>query len=167
MQPRIGAAAFWLLPVMAFGLVAAVSAGPPAPPRVRLTTAELAARERDIGKDAVGLLLLSGLADEPAARRLRQQALSDMAEQRLTATQAELDMLATRLARALPKVVRSAAEVQELLGTPAQVTRQVLYRRYREQWTFDSPLGLCFVFDCFKGEELSVRTVHPLIIARP
>jgi hypothetical protein len=148
-------------------LAAAVWANPGVPAGARLTPAELAAREPDLGNDPVGLLLLSRLADEAAARRLRRKVFSVLDEQRHTATPAELDALAARLARRLPQAAHGPAEVQELLGTPTQVARQVLYRRYLEQWTYDRPVRLCVVFDCLKGQDPLLRAAFPLPPARP
>ena len=42
-----------------------------------------------------------------------------------------------------------------------------LYRRYVEQWLYDDPLPLCVVFDCVRGEEPSLQTVHPLGTTKP
>ena len=47
----------------------------------RLTAAELAVRESHLGNDPIGLLLLSRLADKPAAHRLRQRVFSMLGEQ--------------------------------------------------------------------------------------
>jgi hypothetical protein len=158
------AAGVWLFALAAPALTVA---DPAVPPRARFTPDELAAHERDLGRDPVGLLLLSRLADEPAARRLRQKVFAVLSEQRRTATQAELDTLAARLARALPRAADTPFAVKELLGDPGQVARQVLYRRYLEQWSYDSPVRLCVVFDCRKGLDPSLRAVYPLLPIRP
>jgi hypothetical protein len=157
-------AGVWLLAAAGLTLAPAVWADP-AP--ARLTAAELAARERDVGNDPVGLLLLSRLADEAAARRLRRKVFMVLDGQRQSATPAELDALAARLARRLPEAAHTPADVKEVLGKPTQVARQVLYRRYLEQWTYDSPVRLCVVFDCVKGQDLSLRAAFPLPPARP
>jgi hypothetical protein len=152
--------------VLAAVVPLAGAADAPRPRTPRLETGEIAARERMLGNDPVGLLLLSGLAEEKAAQRLRQKVFLLLKEQRETATQAELDALASRLARSLPEATRSPVEVKEILGAPTQVSRQVLYRRYLEQWIYDSPVPLCAVFDCLKGQDPSLRADHPVISPR-
>ena len=61
----------------------------------------------------------------------------------------------------------SQAEVQRLLGPPKQMARQILYRRYLEQWVYDGPNAVRIEFDCVRGKEPQILTVHPLIVPRP
>jgi hypothetical protein len=61
----------------------------------------------------------------------------------------------------------TAGEVRPLLGPPKRVARQVLFRRYIEQWTYDRPLALCINFNCIKGQEPHVLSVHELGLPRP
>jgi hypothetical protein len=145
---------YFLLAIVTCLPSAARSAGP------KLTPEELAARETSAGEDAVQLLLLSGLAEGPAASRLRQRAGEILSRERKTATAAELAALTDRMATALPKVVHSPAEVKELLGPPAKVARQILFRRYVEQWTYETPLPLLLEFHFRKGQESRLYTVH-------
>jgi hypothetical protein len=56
----------------------------------------------------------------------------------------------------------TAAQVQDLLGPPKHVARQILYARYLEQWTYDDPVGVRIEFDWRKGQERQILTVHPL-----
>jgi hypothetical protein len=156
-----------LLFIVAGALAGASTADAPLPVLPQLSAGEVAERERDLANNPVGLLLLGALAPEPAARRLRQQVFVLLKEQRQTATKADLDLLALRLARALPASAHSAAAIGEVLGPPQQIARQVLYRRHIEQWVYDQPVPLCVVFDCLKGQEPAVRRVHPLISGRP
>jgi hypothetical protein len=51
-------------------------------------------------------------------------------------------------------------EVRALLGNPKSISRQVLYRRYMEQWTYGNPAYLWVEFNCTKGQELHVQNVH-------
>ena len=45
------------------------------------------------------------------------------------------------------------ARVSALLGKPKTVARQILYRRYLEQWTYDRPVPLRLLFHCPRGQE--------------
>jgi hypothetical protein len=134
--------------------------------RARLSADELAVRVREREHDPVGLLVLCRLAEDRAAQTLRKRAFAILSEYKHTATHAELESLATQLARVLPQAARSPAEVREVLGAPAQIVRQMLYRRWLEQWHYDSPVPLCVVFDCPKGLDPSLRTVNLLVLNR-
>jgi hypothetical protein len=61
----------------------------------------------------------------------------------------------------------SQAEVRELLGPPRHVARQILYRRYLEQWLYDAPNAVRVEFDCVRGKAPQILTVHPHTNARP
>jgi hypothetical protein len=61
----------------------------------------------------------------------------------------------------------SQAEVRNLLGPPKHVARQILYRRYLEQWVYDGPNAVRIEFDCVRGREPQILTVHPLTAPRP
>lgn len=61
----------------------------------------------------------------------------------------------------------SQAEVRRLLGPPKRVARQILYRRYLEQWVYDGPNAVRIEFDCVRGKEPQILTVHPLTPPRP
>lgn len=52
-------------------------------------------------------------------------------------------------------------EVRRLLGPPQRQAREILYRRYVEQWQYDDPAGWV-EFNCPKGEVPSVIAVHHL-----
>jgi hypothetical protein len=54
----------------------------------------------------------------------------------------------------------TSAAVLKLVGKPARISRQILYRRYREQWFYNDPLGLRIDFDCFKGQDARVIAVR-------
>ena len=58
-------------------------------------------------------------------------------------------------------------EVRELLGPPKRIARQILYRRYLEQWVYDGPKPLRIEFQCVRGEEPKILTVHPLTPPQP
>jgi hypothetical protein len=52
------------------------------------------------------------------------------------------------------------ARLTKLLGRPQRMARQVLHRRYVEQWHYDAPLALDVVFDCPRGQAPHVTSVH-------
>lgn len=43
-------------------------------------------------------------------------------------------------------------QVRQIVDTPKHIARQILYHRYREQWTFDAPTPIRLTFDCPRGE---------------
>jgi hypothetical protein len=140
-------------------LVCAPTAPAQAP---RLTPDELTAREAKAGQDPVQVLLLVPLAEANSASRLRQRVAQLLEGNKRSATAAELDAVAGRVARVLPACLRTPAEVRETLGPPCRVSRQVLHNRYLEQWLYDSPLSLCVVLECRKGQDPNVQTVLPI-----
>src|SRR5438552_14231884 len=54
----------------------------------------------------------------------------------------------------------TAEQARKLLGAPDHTSRQILYRRYAEQWTYDNPAGLWIELDCVKGQDPRVIGVH-------
>jgi hypothetical protein len=52
------------------------------------------------------------------------------------------------------------ARVRDLLGHPKSIARQILYRRYLEQWTYDRPVTVVLVFHCPRGQEPRLRDVR-------
>jgi hypothetical protein len=58
------------------------------------------------------------------------------------------------------KTGMTAAEASKLLGAADVTSRQILYRRYVEQWSYDSPQGLWIELDCVKGQHPRVVAVH-------
>jgi hypothetical protein len=56
----------------------------------------------------------------------------------------------------------TARELRQLLGPPSRIARQILYRRYREQWVYHEPLSLRVELDCIRGQEPQIQTVQPL-----
>lgn len=61
----------------------------------------------------------------------------------------------------------SADDVRRRLGPPRRVARQVLYRRYLEQWVYDGPEAVRIEFDCPRGQRPQVLTVQPLLPPKP
>jgi hypothetical protein len=61
-----------------------------------------------------------------------------------------------------PEEVRAALE-----GPPRKVARQVMHGHYHEVWYYEKPHSLWIEFDCRKGREGRVITVHPEIRPKP
>ena len=59
------------------------------------------------------------------------------------------------------------SEVQHLFGPPKRIARQILYRRYMEQWVYDGKKPVRIEFSCGRGEEPKILTVHPLTPPQP
>jgi hypothetical protein len=109
-------------------------------------------------QDPLRLLPLAAVADDAEAERLRRQVQQLLPAWKRTATAADL----ARLAQLLAQTLRSPAEVRQVLGPPARVARQLIHRRYLEQWTYDEPCALCAVWDCPRG--LPPRLVSVLVL---
>jgi hypothetical protein len=60
-----------------------------------------------------------------------------------------------------PKPGMTADEVRRLYGPPRSVARQILYGRYLEQWTYDSP-AVRVEFDWRKGQPKQIQSVQLL-----
>jgi hypothetical protein len=64
-----------------------------------------------------------------------------------------------------PAIGMTASDVRASWGNPDRVSRQIVHRRYLEQWTFPKR-GWCVEFSGSKGEEPRVRAVHDLSTLR-
>jgi hypothetical protein len=158
MRPALAAAAFcgWL--------ACALPAQPPGP---KLTEDEAAVRLEKAGNDPVALLELVPLVSEKDAARIRQRLNALLQERKQIASLEEASGLMRRVAQRLPAAARTPAEVRELLGSPRQVLRQVLYRRSIEQWHYDTPLALCVVLEGVKGQLPRVQNVLVPGVSKP
>lgn len=136
-------------------------ADPPSP--VYLSPAELDRRIKEAGQDPIKLLSLVPLANQEAGQRLRRQAHELLLEQVLNRTGVELQQLSEPLVKILPQVARTPEELEELLGSRKKIGRQIVYRRYLEQWFFDHPLPLCVILSARRGEELRVIEARSLL----
>jgi hypothetical protein len=58
----------------------------------------------------------------------------------------------------------SPEDVRQQLGKPARIARQILYSRHVEQWFYQRPVTRWINFDCTKGEEPHVLTVHESLV---
>jgi hypothetical protein len=65
------------------------------------------------------------------------------------------------------RVGMTATKVRKLLGPPERISRQVLYQRSVEQWSYTSPEPFLIHFDCTRSQEPIVRSVHSLRPAKP
>ncbi len=61
----------------------------------------------------------------------------------------------------------SQKEVIRLRGQPHRRARQILYRRYLEQWVYDEPNAVRIEFDCVRGQEPRILTVQRLTVPQP
>ena len=59
------------------------------------------------------------------------------------------------------------AEVYDKFKKPNRIARQFLFRRHLEQWTYDAPFELRIEFNCVRGEEAHVISVHSLRSKKP
>jgi hypothetical protein len=58
-------------------------------------------------------------------------------------------------AQAFAKLERGMTpeQVQQRVGTPRRIARQILSHRYLEQWIYDSPFPIRIQFDCPRGQK--------------
>lgn len=66
------------------------------------------------------------------------------------------------------RVGMTSEEVRVALeGPPRKVARQVMHGHYHEMWYYEKPQPLWIEFDCRKGREGRVITVHSGIRPKP
>jgi hypothetical protein len=65
-----------------------------------------------------------------------------------------------------PRIGMTADETRKVLKSPKRVSRQILYKRHLEQWTYEDP-PVRIVFNCVRGEESRIVSVHPLRSEKP
>jgi hypothetical protein len=73
-------------------------------------------------------------------------------------------------AAALAKVApgQNPEQVRETLGVgPHRIARQLLYHRYREQWTYDQPYFVRLEFDCPRGQKPQLISIQKLAPGQP
>ncbi len=61
----------------------------------------------------------------------------------------------------------SQEDVRKRLGPPRGVARQILYRRYLEQWVYDGPKSCRIEFECVRGKAPQILTIQPLVLSNP
>lgn len=126
--------------------------------QVKLTPEELAARKSQAGDDPARLVELLPLVDDAAARALRRQA----AKLLKALPAAEHAEMAVKLSRVLAGSGQHPEEVEELLGKPATVVRQMVYRRHVEQWQYELPVPLVLRWVAERGQEPRLQAVSPV-----
>ncbi len=57
------------------------------------------------------------------------------------------------------RVGMTQTDVKKLFGEPSRVARQILFRRYLEQWVYDGAHPLRIEFNCLRGQEPRVFNV--------
>jgi hypothetical protein len=125
-------------------------------PQAKLSREELAIRLQAAGDDPVRLLELCPLADDAAAAGLRVRIRHLLVK----AAAAERLDLARKTAPYVAGAARTPEEVRQLLGAPEILSRQVVYRRYLEQWCYQQPLPLCLLWSVPRGESAQLLAVH-------
>src|SRR6516225_1558093 len=113
----------------------------------QLSPQELEVRLEKAGDDPLELLALARLVDETKAKQIRldvQKLLTALAK-KLPRT--EQYQLAQKMAKVLPSAMLSPDEAVQILGTKKTVSRQLLHRRYFEQWRYEVPLPLLLTFE--------------------
>jgi hypothetical protein len=128
--------------------------------RMTLRADEDAKRAAEAGNDPVRLLELSSRADEDTARRLRTKVRELLQANARQLDSESLRKLAQRIAHILPAVAGSAAEVTEVLGKPGKTSRQIVFRQFLEQWTYEHPLPLIITFQYRQGQPARVRSAR-------
>jgi hypothetical protein len=108
--------------------------------------------------DPVRLLQSIPLADPGATPALRRRAGKLLAQ----VAPADREESARKLIPLLAAAAPTPEAVQQLLGPPQQTCRQVVYRRYLEQWTYDLPVPLCVTWQASPGNEMRLEAVHAL-----
>lgn len=119
---------------------------------IKFSPGEIEKRIQEADNDPVQLLLLSSLAGPPQAQSLREQVRMILQEKGKELPANELKALGRRLSRTAEKIGMSKAAVAEAFGKSISINRQFLFRRYLEQWRFEKPTFMVFVFLCNKGE---------------
>jgi hypothetical protein len=123
-----------------------------------------AARQGPAAKETPQGLLDRAERAEPAEARLLLRKVVELLRKEAPPNQADLGR---KFGELLQRNARVPADVTEVLGPPERIARQVLYRRYREQWLYDAPVPLVAVFDVATGDTPRILTVRPARILLP
>jgi hypothetical protein len=126
--------------------------------QAKLSPEELVVRREKAGRDPVRLLELVPLTDAAAAVELRRRIAKVLAE----APEAERADLARKIAPLLAAAAPTPDDLRLLLGPPPRISRQMVYRRAIEQWTYETPLSLCINWQAAAGQEMQMQAVQPL-----
>jgi len=106
--------------------------------------------------------LASEAEPKEALRHLTRVATGLAADKGLT--QVDRHELTARLARVLADKAREPGDLEAVLGTRAvkQVARQVIFRRYLEQWSYEAPVRLCVTLEWPRGKDVVIRAIVAL-----
>jgi hypothetical protein len=117
---------------------------------------------QDVAEDARALLQLAGKAEPAEARQILGKVVRMLADDKANVPAGERERLAAPFVTRLAEVVSTPKHLDEVMGPKSRptVARQVWYRRYREQWTFDFPFRFTVLVDFKKGEEPGIRSVR-------
>ena len=110
------------------------------------------------GVDEVpGLLDAARKAETAQALHLLERALLGLQ----TARPGTLVSQRQQLVEILAEKAQAPADVLRVLGikTEKRVARQLLYRRYLEQWIYDQPVPAVILLDCKKGQDPQLRAI--------
>ena len=112
-------------------------------------------------KDVAKLVDSAERAEPIEGRRLLRQAVSLLQKEKLPPADGEI--LVRQFAKALTKVATAPEDVTAIFGpeTRKQMSRQVFYRRHREQWLIEQPVRLLVEFDCRKGQDPRLLSAQP------
>jgi hypothetical protein len=61
----------------------------------------------------------------------------------------------------------TADQLRQRLGPPPHVSRQILYHRYVEQWTYERPWMIRVEIDSFRDRNQQRVTVQPIAPGKP
>lgn len=120
-------------------------------------------QQRSVREDVEKILALALKAEDKEARRLVHKAWR-LVQSGAKFSSQDSEALAKQFADGVARVVRTTDDASEVFGAaaPKRVVRQVLYRRYLELWIYQEPLPLVLVWNCEKGLDARIQSVHPL-----
>ncbi len=154
MEPPTRIAALVLLVVV--GLLPLTSIGQQPSGRPFLSQKELDLLEKQAAEDPAQLLDLAAMVEAKEGRRLLRKVIKVIQKH-----PQEMAPWQGRFASLLPSLAASKEDVLAIFSpaAPKQIARQIIYRRYLEQWHFDRPFPITIFFDGRKGKDLRVRLV--------
>lgn len=144
-----------LLSACAICLAGAVNSQP-----AQLTAEELALRLKMAGNDPAKLLALVALSHPEQAKEIRQTVHKLLVELSADSSPAERQKLTGQMTGLIATVLHTPDEVLEVLGTKRKISRQLLHRRYLEQWVYEQPLPLVVTFEFRKGQPPRLFSIH-------
>lgn len=150
-----------------FILLGVVLASPGASQQFQLTQPARGQPLNKAGDDPAALLAMLPQAGPEQAKEIRLVVNNTLKELCAKASPGERQMLAQQLAKQIPMVLHTAEEVLEVFGANRKISRQLLHRRYLEQWVYQDPLPLTITFEFPKGQPPRLFSVHPEKLTLP